>query len=99
MDRRPDGPDPECVFCLSAVSDGEVVREMRCRHVFHLACLVRPRATCPLCRDTPTPSSPRPRTRPARNAYDGADTAGYGFEFGGDSLSSSVHATAARSGT
>ncbi|CAD6232036.1 unnamed protein product [Miscanthus lutarioriparius] len=47
--------DPDCAFCLSVVRDGEEVRELRCRHVFHRTCLdawlVRPRATCPLCRD------------------------------------------------
>jgi E3 ubiquitin-protein ligase RHA2 len=60
------GPDPDCAFCLSAVRDGEEVRELRCRHVFHRACLdawlVRPRATCPLCRD---------RLLPAESDYDG----------------------------
>ena len=44
----------ECVFCLSGVEEGEEVRELRCRHVFHRACLDRwlatPPATCPLCR-------------------------------------------------
>ncbi|KAG0537210.1 hypothetical protein BDA96_03G128800 [Sorghum bicolor] len=58
-------PDPDCAFCLSAVRDGEEVRELRCRHVFHRACidawLVRPRATCPLCRD---------RLLPAESDYD-----------------------------
>ncbi|KAL6849930.1 hypothetical protein ACP4OV_020557 [Aristida adscensionis] len=58
------GDPPECVFCLSGVRDGDEVRELRCRHVFHRACLdawlVRPRATCPLCRDRLLPSdSPR----------------------------------------
>lgn len=52
-------PD-DCAFCLSAVRDGEEVRELRCRHVFHRACLdawlVRPRATCPLCRDRLLPA-------------------------------------------
>uniref|UniRef100_A0A0A9FAY2 RING-type domain-containing protein n=1 Tax=Arundo donax TaxID=35708 RepID=A0A0A9FAY2_ARUDO len=55
-------PEPECVFCLSAIRDGEEVRELRCRHVFHRACLdawlIRPRATCPLCRDRLLPSDP-----------------------------------------
>uniref|UniRef100_A0ACD5YAY8 Uncharacterized protein n=1 Tax=Avena sativa TaxID=4498 RepID=A0ACD5YAY8_AVESA len=53
----------ECVFCLSGVEEGEEVRELRCRHVFHRACLDRwlatPPATCPLCRSrllaTPPP--------------------------------------------
>ncbi|TVU22567.1 hypothetical protein EJB05_32277, partial [Eragrostis curvula] len=54
--------DPECAFCLSAVRDGDEVRDLRCRHVFHRACidawLVRPRATCPLCRDRLLPADP-----------------------------------------
>ncbi|XP_051213586.1 E3 ubiquitin-protein ligase EL5 [Lolium perenne] len=49
-----DEPAVECVFCLSGVEEGEEVRELRCRHVFHRACLDRwlatPPATCPLCR-------------------------------------------------
>ncbi|XP_062208089.1 RING-H2 finger protein ATL74-like [Phragmites australis] len=67
------GPDPECVFCLSAIRDGEEVRELRCRHVFHRACLdawlVRPRATCPLCRDRLLPSDP-PRSCGAADDVD-----------------------------
>ncbi|GJN37898.1 hypothetical protein PR202_gb26897 [Eleusine coracana subsp. coracana] len=57
--------DPECAFCLSAVRDGDEVRELRCQHVFHRACLdawlVRPRATCPLCRDRLLPADPPPQ--------------------------------------
>jgi E3 ubiquitin-protein ligase RHA2 len=52
----------DCVFCLSRVDEGEEVRELRCRHVFHRECLdawlLRPRATCPLCRDRLLPSDP-----------------------------------------
>lgn len=44
----------ECVFCLSGVEEGDEIRELRCRHLFHRACLdrwlARPPATCPLCR-------------------------------------------------
>ncbi|XP_066395562.1 E3 ubiquitin-protein ligase EL5-like [Miscanthus floridulus] len=48
--------EEECVFCLSGIEEGSEVRELRCRHLFHRACLdrwVRARpvaATCPLCR-------------------------------------------------
>lgn len=63
--RRTGAADPECAFCLSGVRDGDEVRELRCRHVFHRACLdawlVRPRATCPLCRDRLLPADPTPR--------------------------------------
>lgn len=52
----------DCVFCLSRIDDGEEVRELRCRHVFHRECLdswlLRPRATCPLCRDRLLPCEP-----------------------------------------
>jgi E3 ubiquitin-protein ligase RHA2 len=52
----------DCVFCLSRIDEGEEVRELRCRHVFHRECLdawlLRPRATCPLCRDRLLPSEP-----------------------------------------
>ena len=54
----------ECVFCLSGVEEGEEVRELRCRHVFHRACLDRwlatPPATCPLCRSRLLTTSPPP---------------------------------------
>ncbi|XP_062190092.1 E3 ubiquitin-protein ligase At1g63170-like [Phragmites australis] len=48
-------PAVECVFCLSGIEEGEEIRELRCRHLFHRGCLdrwlmARPLATCPLCR-------------------------------------------------
>ncbi|XP_021304591.1 E3 ubiquitin-protein ligase RNF165-like [Sorghum bicolor] len=47
-------------LCLLPVRDGEEVRELRCHHFFHHACidawLVRPRATCPLCCDRLLPA-------------------------------------------
>ncbi|XP_065012901.1 probable E3 ubiquitin-protein ligase RHA1A [Musa acuminata AAA Group] len=49
----------ECVFCLCDIEEGEEIRELRCRHLFHRSCLdrwlVRRRATCPLCRDVLLP--------------------------------------------
>jgi E3 ubiquitin-protein ligase RHA2 len=42
--------------CLSGIEEGDEVRELRCRHLFHRGCLdrwwlsARPPATCPLCR-------------------------------------------------
>uniref|UniRef100_A0ACD5WWA1 Uncharacterized protein n=1 Tax=Avena sativa TaxID=4498 RepID=A0ACD5WWA1_AVESA len=44
-----------CVFCLSAIEEGDEVRVLRCQHLFHRCCLdrwmaARPGATCPLCR-------------------------------------------------
>ncbi|CAI0560339.1 unnamed protein product, partial [Linum tenue] len=49
---------PECAVCLSKVEEGDQVRELACRHVFHRVCLdrwcqsslTRRRPTCPLCR-------------------------------------------------
>lgn len=46
----------ECVFCLSNIEEGEEIRELRCRHLFHKSCFDRwlenRRATCPLCRNS-----------------------------------------------
>ncbi|KAF0897913.1 hypothetical protein E2562_001621 [Oryza meyeriana var. granulata] len=91
--RGRDAPPVDCVFCLSRVDDGEEVRELRCRHVFHRACLdgwlVRPRATCPLCRDCLLPSSP-PRNFPL-DYYDDDDDVHFGFnDFSITSSSSST---------
>ncbi|KAL5223203.1 hypothetical protein ABZP36_027916 [Zizania latifolia] len=87
--RGRDAAPVDCVFCLTRVDDGEEVREIRCRHVFHRACLdawlVRPRATCPLCRDRLLPSDP-PRTSPLDYYYDDDDD---DVHFGFDDLSSS----------
>ncbi|CAN1796360.1 E3 ubiquitin-protein ligase RHA2B [Linum perenne] len=44
----------ECVVCLCGLSDGELVRELDCLHVFHKGCLDgwlrRRNFTCPICR-------------------------------------------------
>ncbi|VFQ95350.1 unnamed protein product [Cuscuta campestris] len=49
------GSAVECAVCLCPVERGEEVRELRCEHVFHRACLDRwlgtGRMTCPLCRN------------------------------------------------
>ncbi|SPT16266.1 unnamed protein product [Triticum aestivum] len=54
VSRHRGGAAVECAVCLSGVAEGDEVRELRCRHVFHRACLDRwlatPPATCPLCR-------------------------------------------------
>ncbi|KAG8079269.1 hypothetical protein GUJ93_ZPchr0007g4272 [Zizania palustris] len=45
-----------CVVCLSSMEEGDEVRVLRCRHLFHRRCLdpwlqqARSPATCPLCR-------------------------------------------------
>ncbi|XXG52535.1 hypothetical protein AAC387_Pa03g0841 [Persea americana] len=49
-----------CVVCLCVIEEGEEVRELRCKHLFHRACLDRwlayRHATCPLCRGSLVPS-------------------------------------------
>ncbi|CAI0456063.1 unnamed protein product [Linum tenue] len=60
---------PECAVCLSKVEEGDQVRELSCRHVFHRVCLdrwcqssfTRRCPTCPLCRRslTTTPATCR----------------------------------------
>ena len=49
----------ECVFCLCDVDEGDEIRELACKHLFHRSCLDRwlefGRATCPLCRDSLLP--------------------------------------------
>ncbi|MQL92760.1 hypothetical protein Taro_025391 [Colocasia esculenta] len=57
-----DGEQTECVFCLCAVEEGDEIRELRCQHLFHRACLDKwlehGRATCPLCRGPLLPPGP-----------------------------------------
>ncbi|WOL16365.1 hypothetical protein Cni_G25152 [Canna indica] len=53
----------DCVVCLSGIEEGEEIRELRCRHLFHRRCLdrwlaLRRPATCPLCRDALVPAEP-----------------------------------------
>ncbi|KAF5794047.1 putative transcription factor C2H2 family [Helianthus annuus] len=52
-----EGSDPvnsDCVVCLSGFADGEHVRKLACRHVFHKECfdgwLDQLNFKCPLCR-------------------------------------------------
>ncbi|CAI0456058.1 unnamed protein product [Linum tenue] len=56
----------ECAVCLSKVEQGDEIRELPCRHLFHKVCLdrwcqSRRQATCPLCRRslTSTPATSR----------------------------------------
>lgn len=49
--------EEECAVCLCKVEEGEEIRELRCHHRFHKACLDRwvgsyKRVNCPLCRDS-----------------------------------------------
>ncbi|WOK94213.1 hypothetical protein Cni_G02915 [Canna indica] len=49
----------ECVFRLSDVEEGEEVRELRCKHLFHRRCLdcwlAERQITCSLCWDALVP--------------------------------------------
>ncbi|KAK6940120.1 Zinc finger, RING-type [Dillenia turbinata] len=44
----------ECAICLQKLEEGDSLREIKCKHVFHKDCLGRwlqhDLATCPLCR-------------------------------------------------
>ncbi|KAL7158648.1 hypothetical protein ABFS83_02G158300 [Erythranthe nasuta] len=45
--------DAECCICLCAYEDGAELRELPCRHHFHLPCIdkwLHINATCPLCK-------------------------------------------------
>ncbi|EEF36093.1 E3 ubiquitin-protein ligase RHA2A [Ricinus communis] len=48
------GGGSDCVVCLCALSDGDQVRKLDCRHVFHKDCfddwLRQLKFNCPLCR-------------------------------------------------
>ncbi|KAK8914560.1 putative RING-H2 finger protein ATL53 [Platanthera zijinensis] len=52
--------EEECSVCLSALVDGELVRQMpHCLHTFHVLCIDRWLAwhcSCPLCRADVLPS-------------------------------------------
>ncbi|KAK3029674.1 hypothetical protein RJ639_039166 [Escallonia herrerae] len=54
----------ECAVCLCKIEEGDEIRDLRCEHIFHRACLDKwiglRRLTCPLCR-----SCLAPRTTPS----------------------------------
>lgn len=49
-----DRPGSDCVVCLDRFADGDTVRKLACRHVFHKDCfdgwLGHMNLNCPLCR-------------------------------------------------
>ncbi|EGD82137.1 hypothetical protein PTSG_02811 [Salpingoeca rosetta] len=48
-----DSSHDQCVVCLQNYSDGEMVRELDCHHLFHQACVdpwLMQHNTCPLCK-------------------------------------------------
>ncbi|KAI4313868.1 hypothetical protein L6164_026815 [Bauhinia variegata] len=59
LDTRDGGADAaigssKCIVCLSSLKDGDLVRKLSCRHVFHKHCfdgwLDSLKFNCPLCR-------------------------------------------------
>ncbi|KAK1298698.1 putative E3 ubiquitin-protein ligase RHA2B [Acorus calamus] len=53
--RSAGGAAEACVFCFEGLREGQRVRRLGCRHVFHKDCIdgwfvVRSNLTCPVCR-------------------------------------------------
>lgn len=50
-----DDDDDQCSICLCKIEEGDIIRELRCEHLFHGVCLDSwiwyGRVTCPLCRN------------------------------------------------
>lgn len=49
----PDTESDTCVICLESLQEGEMVRTMLCRHVFHQSCIdpwIEGNSNCPVCR-------------------------------------------------
>ncbi|KAL8230648.1 hypothetical protein R6Q57_000426 [Mikania cordata] len=71
-----DPVNSECVVCLNRFADGEQVRKLPCRHVFHKECFERwldcLKLRCPLCR-SPLVSDERVVTTRRRMAGDVMD--------------------------
>ncbi|CAI9768062.1 unnamed protein product [Fraxinus pennsylvanica] len=49
----------ECAVCLCRIDEGDDVRELRCKHLYHRVCIDRwlgyGHKTCPLCRNNLKP--------------------------------------------
>lgn len=58
------GPNDYCTICLSEYSSKDIIRCIpECSHCFHAHCIdewLRMNATCPLCRNSPSPSHTLP---------------------------------------
>ncbi|KAF8404535.1 hypothetical protein HHK36_009422 [Tetracentron sinense] len=63
-----------CAVCLSKFEEGEEIRELKCKHIFHKDCLDRwlqhDSATCPLCRSLVLPEIVNAHNE---QDYDGSD--------------------------
>ena len=57
--RKPGTEEECCRVCLSEIEEGDKVRNLKCKHTFHMDCLdtwlQQYRATCPLCRNKVLP--------------------------------------------
>lgn len=53
--RSEDDAGPDCVVCLNRMGEGDMVRRLACRHVFHKDCfdgwMDHLNFNCPLCRE------------------------------------------------
>ncbi|KAL3527810.1 hypothetical protein ACH5RR_012466 [Cinchona calisaya] len=69
----------ECAVCLSLFEEGELIRKLKCKHVFHKECLDRwlqqDWATCPLCRSKVLPEEIMMKYRQFlhQQEYEGSD--------------------------
>eukprot|EP01017_Pseudomicrothorax_dubius_P034856 TRINITY_DN4822_c0_g1_i2.p1 TRINITY_DN4822_c0_g1~~TRINITY_DN4822_c0_g1_i2.p1 ORF type:complete len:157 (+),score=25.50 TRINITY_DN4822_c0_g1_i2:33-503(+) len=47
-------PNQECAVCLLTYSEGQIVRNLPCRHFYHQACIdqwLEHKGSCPVCRE------------------------------------------------
>ncbi|OIT28955.1 uncharacterized protein LOC107786351 [Nicotiana tabacum] len=77
---KPAGFSESCAVCLSPFEEGEEVRKLKCKHIFHKDCLdtwlQQDSATCPLCRNKVLPEEIVVKFRQHRNQqseYEGSD--------------------------
>lgn len=52
--RKNMGAGEQCPICQNEMELGEIVIELRCRHVYHEECIsfwLRDENTCPICKD------------------------------------------------
>ncbi|KAH7861487.1 hypothetical protein Vadar_026806 [Vaccinium darrowii] len=71
----------ECTVCLSNLEKGEEIRNLKCNHTFHKACVDKwlqqdSEVTCPLCRSSVLPEEIMVKLKQRRNnnqVYDGSD--------------------------
>ncbi|KAK6195431.1 hypothetical protein SNE40_000865 [Patella caerulea] len=50
-----EGDNPACTICMDSLLDGELVRVLKCKHVYHVKCIdpwLQKKAECPVCRES-----------------------------------------------